>query len=56
MKCQFKRDFILDHQIARHFVQYSEWLSDPLPFYATQLINSFLNAKNPANHDKEWGF
>ena len=38
-----KRYFIIDQQIARHFVQYSEFLSNPLPFYAEQIIDPFLN-------------
>ena len=47
-----KRDFIIEKQIARHFLQYSECLSKPLPFYATQIIEPFLNSKTLANHDK----
>ena len=37
----FKRYFLIDQQKARPFVHFSEYLSDPLPFYATQLINYF---------------
>ena len=44
--------FIIDQQIARHFVQYSECLSHPLPFYATQIINPFPNSRISANHEK----
>ena len=44
---QFKRYFIIDQQIARHFVHYSECLSNPLPFYATQIITLFLIQGSP---------
>ena len=30
---------IIDQQIEQHFVQYSEILSNTLPFYATQIVN-----------------
>ena len=30
-----KRYFIIDQQIVQHFVQYSECLTNPLPFYTT---------------------
>ena len=40
-----KRYLIIEKQITRHFVQYSEYLSHPLPFYATQIINHILNSK-----------
>ena len=46
-----KRDFIIEKQIARHFVQYSECLSNPL----TQIIKPFLNSKSSANCDKRGG-
>ena len=39
--------FTLDQQIARHF-----FFTNPLPFYATQIINHFLNSRSSANHDK----
>ena len=45
-----KRDFIIEKQIGRHFVQYTKCLSIPLPFYATQIINPFLNQLISANH------
>ena len=35
----------------KHFVQYSECLSNPLPFYATQIINPFPNSGISSNHD-----
>ena len=35
--------FVIDQQMARHFVQYSECLSKTLPNYATQIINPLLN-------------
>ena len=31
----------IDQQIARHFVHYSKYLYNPLPFYATQIITLF---------------
>ena len=46
-----KRYFLIDKQIARQFVYYSEILSN-LPFYATQIINHFLNSRISANLDK----
>ena len=45
--------FIVDQQIARHFVHYSERLSNPLSFYATQIIKPFHNSRISANHDIE---
>ena len=39
-----KRDFMLEKQIARYFVQYSEFLSTLLSFYATQMIYPFPNS------------
>ena len=48
-----KRYFIIDLKIAQYFVQCSESLSNPFPFYATQIINPFLIARISANHDKE---
>ena len=47
-----KKYFIIDQQIARNFVQYSECLSNLLPNYETQIINPFLNSMISANHDK----
>ena len=44
--------FIIDQQIARYFVQYSECLTNYLPFYATQIIYTFLNSRISCNHDK----
>ena len=34
----FKRDFIIEKQIARHFVKYSECLLALFHFYATQIL------------------
>ena len=48
--------FIIDQQILRHFLQYSECLTNPLPFYATQIIKHFPNLRTIGNHDKGWGF
>ena len=40
--------------MARCFAQYSEFLSTgPLPFNATQIINSFFNSRFSANHIKD---
>ena len=40
--CRFiLRFFIIDQQIAWHFVQYSESYSNPLPFYASQMVRPF---------------
>ena len=43
---------MIDQQKARNFVHYSECLSNPLPFYATQIINPFLTSRISANHNK----
>ena len=52
-----KRYFIIDEQIARHFVHYSECLNlPPLLFYVTQIINQFLTSWISAYHDKGLGF
>ena len=47
---------IIDQQIARHFVHISECIYQPLPLYATQIINLFLTKKKSANHYKGLGF
>ena len=47
---------MIDRQIARHFVHYSECLSKSLPFYATQMINPFLNLRILVKHDKGLGY
>ena len=52
----YRRWFIIEKQIVRDFLQYSEYLSNPLPFYATQFINPLLNSRISANHDKGVGF
>ena len=44
---EFKKDFLIEKQIARHFVKYSESLSNP---------PSFLKSRISANHEKEEGF
>ena len=54
--CVDKSDFMTEKQIAKYFVQYSECLSNPLPFYATQIINPILNSMISANHNKGEGF
>ena len=48
-----ERCFIIDQQIAWHFVQISKSLSNPLPFYANQIINPVLNLMISANLFKE---
>ena len=44
--CLNKIYFIVNQQKARYFVHYSECLSNPLPFYATKMINPFLTQAN----------
>ena len=51
-----KRYLMIDPQIARHFVHYSECLSNPLPFKATQIINPFLDSRFSANNNKGFEF
>ena len=43
-----KEDFI----IPREIMKYTKCHIPTLPFYVTQIINSFLNSMNPVNHDK----
>ena len=43
-------------KIARHFVHYSECLTNPSPFSAIQINNPFLNSRISASHDKGLGF
>ena len=50
-----KRYFIIDQQIAWHFVHYSECLFHPLPFFATLTTNHFPTSRISANHDKGLG-
>ena len=44
-----KRYFIIDQQIARHFVQNFQ---TSLSLYATQIIITLLLSQGSANHDK----
>ena len=53
--CPQKRDFIIEKHTARHFVQYCECLSTLLHFYATKIVNPFLNSRISAIHDKGLG-
>ena len=53
---QSKIYFIIDQQIARAFVHYSECISIPLPFYTTQIINPFLNSSSQPITIKGWDF
>ena len=52
---QYKRYFIIDQQIVRNFVHFSECSYHLLPFYTTQMINPFLTSRISANHDKGLG-
>ena len=54
-KCN-KKYFLIDQQIARHFVHYSKCLYNPLPFNATQIDNPFLTSRISSNHDRGLGF
>ena len=47
---------MIEKQIARHFAQYSECFSTPLPFYTTLIITTFVSLRISANHDNEKGF
>ena len=47
-----KRDFVIEKQIARHLCNTMNVFQTTLPFYATQMINPFLNLRISANHDK----
>ena len=48
-----KKDFLIEKQIARTAIcAISECLSSHLIFYATHIINPFLNSRISANHDK----
>ena len=40
-----KRDFIIDQQIARHFVQYSELFQTPFQSMQLKILTSFLNSR-----------
>jgi hypothetical protein len=37
-----KRDFIIEKQIAMHFVQYSKFISNLLLFHAIQITNPLM--------------
>ena len=59
LKCSYnvcifynKECFIIDQQIARQFVLLKVHQIDPLFFYATQIIHSFLKSKISSKHDK----
>ena len=48
-----KRDFRIDQQIAITLLCNTVIdFQTPLSFYATQIVNSFLNPRISANHDK----
>ena len=51
-----KRDYTLEKQKSLNVVKFSKCPSSPLPFYGTQIINSFLSSMISANHDKGEGF
>ena len=46
-----KRDFIIEKQIARHYMYTPNVYQNPLQFYANQTINPFLNSMISANHE-----
>ena len=51
-----KRDFMIEKQLPRLIMKYTKYLAYPsslhLPFYATQIINPFLNSRMSAKNDK----
>ena len=47
-----KRNLTIEKQMVRNFVLFIKCLQTPLPFYATQIINSSLNSMLSANHKK----
>ena len=49
---KYKRYFIINQQIAQHFVHYSECLCHPFPSMKLKIVNPFLTSRIPANHDK----
>ena len=54
--CIFKRYFIIDKKIERHFVHYSECLPQPPSLVCNSNIHHFLNSRISANHYKGLGF
>ena len=48
--------FIIDQQRAKHFCNTVNVFQTPLPFFATQIVNTFLNSRISANHNKGLGF
>ena len=46
------RNILIKYQLPRGIMKYNKCLSYPLPFYATQMINPFLNSRLLVNHDK----
>ena len=51
----FNRIIMIEYQLPRGIMKYSKCPTYPLHFYATQIINTFLNWRISANHDKEEG-
>ena len=45
------KDFIIEKQIAHNFFVIHQIYQTPLPSYATQIINPFLNSMVLANHE-----
>ena len=41
-----------EYQLPLGVKKYSEYLSNPLPFFETQMIYPFLNTRISANYDK----
>ena len=52
LKASHKIDFTIKKQLPLWFMKYSNYLSNLLPFYSTQIINSFLNLRISANYNK----
>ena len=45
----------IEYQLPRGIMKYSKYLSNALPFYAAQIIFTFLNSKILADYDKVEG-
>ena len=47
-----KEILIIEKQLPLWIIKYIKCLIYPLPFYAIQIINPFLNSRISLNHDK----
>ena len=47
----YNKIIMIEYQLPREMMKYSKYLSYPRHFYATQIINPFLNYRISANHD-----